>query len=398
MSGSDNDNPRPVRYDPRRIERARQAPANGPAILFFSGGTALRPLSRELVHYSHNSVHVITTFDSGGSSAELRRAFGMPAVGDLRNRVLALADRSPDGDANVRRLAAHRFDLQAEIATLKAKLEHLGAGRDPLAAAIAPPARDAITTWFELFRQHMPADFDLRGASLGNLMLTGAWLQFDRRIEPAVQAVSRLVRARGTVLPVLDAHLDLAAELEDGSRLHGQRELTGKETAPIAAPVKKVWLTDDPARLEPAVTHISPGLETRIAEADLVCYPMGSFYSSVVANLLPGGVGRAVAKAPCPKVYVPNLGNDPESFGLGLAGAVRRLLAYLEADADAGTGPERLLDYVLIDSSRGAYPEPLGLGELDRLGVQVIDVPLVTSASAPLLDEKRLVEWLVSLS
>ena len=98
MSGSFNDNCRL----PNRIEEARRAPEKGPAILFFSGGTASRQLSRELIHYSHNSIHVITTFDSGGSSAELRRAFGMPAVGDLRNRLLALADRSPSGNAEVR--------------------------------------------------------------------------------------------------------------------------------------------------------------------------------------------------------------------------------------------------------------------------------------------------------
>jgi CofD-related protein of GAK system len=393
MSGSRNDKS----TLPNRIEQARRAPERGPAILFFSGGTALRQLSRELIHYSHNSVHVITTFDSGGSSAELRRAFGMPAVGDLRNRLLALADRSPRGNAGIRRLAAHRFEQKAEHQALESKLERLGAGRDPLVLDIPAPMRDEISAYFELFRQNLPADFDLRGASLGNLLITGAWLYFDRRIEPALQAVSRLLKARGTVLPVLDADLDLAAELEDGTRLHDQRELTGKETRRIASPVKRVWLTGDPVADRPAATRISVELEQRIAGADLVCYPMGSFYSSVVANLLPGGVCQAVAAAPCPKVYVPNLGDDPESLGMGLAGSVRRLLQYLEAGADPGTGPGSLLDYVLIDSSRGAYAEPLGLEKLDSLGVRVVDAPLVTSSSAPLLDEKRLVEWLISL-
>ena len=393
MSVSHNESAR----RPNRVQQARQAPENGPTILFFSGGTALRRLSRELIDYSHNSVHVITTFDSGGSSAELRRAFGMPAVGDLRNRLLALADRSPSGNAEVRRLAAHRFELRAERQALKSELERLGAGRDPLVSNVPAPMRNEISTYFELFRHHMPADFDLRGASLGNLLITGAWLHFDRRIEPALQAVSRLLKARGTVLPVLDAHLDLAAELEDGTRLHGQRELTGKETRPIASPVKRVWLSPEPNSPRPATTRISAELEERIAGADLVCYPMGSFYSSVVANLLPGGVGRAVAAAPCPKVYVPNLGSDPESLGMGLGGTARQLLRYLEAGSDPGTGPDRLLNYVLIDASRGAYAKPLGLDELDGLGVRILDVPLVTSESAPLLDERRLVEQLISL-
>ena len=70
-------------------------PDGGSRILFFSGGTALAPVAAELSRHTRNAVHVITTFDSGGSSAELRRAFDMPAVGDIRARIMALADRCP---------------------------------------------------------------------------------------------------------------------------------------------------------------------------------------------------------------------------------------------------------------------------------------------------------------
>ena len=397
MSGSDHANPDQERPEPDRIARFRQAPGTGPALLFFSGGTALRQLSRELVGYSHNSIHVITTFDSGGSSAELRRAFGMPAVGDLRNRLLALADRTPGGRPEVRRLAGFRFDREAERNALARQLRDICAGRDPLVTTIRNPERAAICADLERFRQHMPADFELRGASLGNLLITGAWLRCGRRIEPALRAVSEWLKARGTVLPVLDADLDLAAELEDGTRLHGQRELTGKESSPVASPVKRVWLTGDPDGLSPADTQIAPGLRSTIEGADLICFPMGSFYSSLVANLLPGGVGRAVAAASCPKVYVPNLGSDPESLGLGLGGSVRRLVRYLEADTANRAGPNRLLDFVLVDATNGTYADPAGLEALEDLGVRVLDRPLVSAGSAPLLDGQRLARALVSL-
>jgi len=73
------------------------APEHGPRPLFFSGGSALRGLSRELVERRVTSRHIVTPFDAGGSSAELRRVLRMPAVGDLRNRLLSLAD--PTGPA-----------------------------------------------------------------------------------------------------------------------------------------------------------------------------------------------------------------------------------------------------------------------------------------------------------
>src|SRR5690606_24138834 len=84
--------------DSLRVGRAERAPELGPRIVFFSGGSALRPLSRALKRYTHNSSHLITPFDSGGSSAEIRRAFNMLSLGDLRNRLVALAEESVRGN------------------------------------------------------------------------------------------------------------------------------------------------------------------------------------------------------------------------------------------------------------------------------------------------------------
>ena len=60
--------------DPLRVARCRRAPELGPRILFFTGGSALRDLSIVLKRYTHNSIHLVTPFDSGGSSAALREA------------------------------------------------------------------------------------------------------------------------------------------------------------------------------------------------------------------------------------------------------------------------------------------------------------------------------------
>ena len=87
--------------DPVRLERFRHAPELGARLLFFTGGTGLRGLSRKLVEYTHHSTHIITPFDSGGSSAKLRKAFRMPAVGDMRNRLMALADQSVLGNPEI---------------------------------------------------------------------------------------------------------------------------------------------------------------------------------------------------------------------------------------------------------------------------------------------------------
>ena len=51
-----------------RVDRCHRLPEYGPKILFFSGGSAMRDLASVLKNYTHNSVSLITPFDSGGSS------------------------------------------------------------------------------------------------------------------------------------------------------------------------------------------------------------------------------------------------------------------------------------------------------------------------------------------
>jgi CofD-related protein of GAK system len=382
--------------EPRPVSSAR-APEAGPTLLFFSGGTALRGVSRALPRFTHNSVHVITPFDSGGSSAELRRAFAMPAVGDLRNRLLALAYSANGGQSAAWTMAWSRFGRDRDP-DLRAHLDAMCDGSDSLMAAVPEPEQSNARHFLSVFRANVPTGFDLRGASLGNLLITGSWLENGHRLAPALSDFSRLVGARGTVLPVVDEDLHLAAELDDGRCLLGQHRITGKEVEAIGSPVRRLWLTRPGDEPRPAATGIDRSLADRITDADLVCFPMGSFYSSIIANLLPSGIGSAVASAGAPRVYVPNLGHDPESLGLGVADATLRLVDYLQRDLAAPSAPPDVLDCVLVDTANGDYPEPEGLSRLDRLGIRVIDRPLVTPDSAPLIEENLLIEALMSLA
>ncbi|MEW5771946.1 MAG: GAK system CofD-like protein [Thermodesulfobacteriota bacterium] len=384
--------------DPVRLARYRNAPGSGPRVLFFSGGTALRSLSRALVGYTHNSIHIITPFDSGGSSAELRRAFRMPAVGDVRNRLMALADRSAHGNPAILELFAHRLPRDREPAALAGALDALVRGEDRLVRALPGALRETIREHLGWFRDRMPADFDLRGASIGNLVLAGGYLANNRRMDPVIRLFSRLAGVRGAVRPVVARDLHLCADLADGRTVLGQHNLTGKEAAPLTSPIRSLRLCrslDDPA---PAEASIGDAVRGLIREADLVCFPIGSFYTSVLATLLPGGVGEAVAANPCPKVFVPNPGQDPEMVGLSLPGAVESLLSVLQASCPGGASRESLLNFVLLDSRRGAYPGPLDMDRIRRLGVEVLDLPLLTGESAPLVDGELLAQALLTLA
>ena len=96
--------------------------APGPRILFFSGGTALRETSHVLARHTSHSIHLVTPFDSGGSSAVLRRYFRMPAVGDMRSRLMALADRSRPEISAICDMLSHRLPKEGDPEILRTKL------------------------------------------------------------------------------------------------------------------------------------------------------------------------------------------------------------------------------------------------------------------------------------
>lgn len=382
--------------DPKKVQRHRQSPESGPSILFFSGGTALRDTSRALVGLTHNSVHCITPFDSGGSSAVLRDAFGMPAVGDIRNRLMALADQSVQGNNGVYALFTHRLSRQGSQAELRKDLDRLASGEHFLMHCIPGPVGTIIMNHLQHFLAIMPSDFDLRGASVGNLVLTAGYLTKDRKMGPVIELFSELATVRGEVWPVVDMDLHLVVELEDDTVIIGQHLMTGKEVSPLEAPIRSMWLTDSLERTSPVYPVLGKSIKERIRHADLICYPPGSLYSSVIANLLPQGVGAAICENPCPKVFVPSMGHDPEAVGLSVADQAQLLLHYLAASG--ASGDCRSVEAVVVDAANGDYPNGIDEQTLRGMGLVVIDCPLVTEVSAPYIDGAKLAEFLISLS
>jgi len=381
-----------------RLSRYRKAPELGPRVLFFSGGTALNGVSRLLKNYTFNSIHMVTPFDSGGSSAKLRKAFAMPSIGDLRSRLMALADETVIGHPEIYQLFNTRFPLDGQQKELLKQLELMQQGKDPLVDAITNPMRRLIRNQLGYFREAMPDDFDLRGASIGNLILTGGYLNNHQHLDPIIFLFSKLAVVHGTVRAVINDNLHLAAELKNGKTVIGQHLLTGKEVAPIKSPIKNLLLSHSVKKLEPA----SPGLRKKnrklIRNAELICYPPGSFYSSLVAALLPEGVTSAIAENDCPKVYVPNLGQDPEQLGMSMDQFVQTLLKYLRKGVAKQCDNGNLINFVLLDSKRGSYPGELSAKLMNDLGIQIIDTRLISEASAPYYDDELLVAALLSLT
>lgn len=383
--------------DPFRLSRYRKAPELGPSVLFFSGGSALNGVSKVLKNYTHNSTHMVTPFDSGGSSAKLRKAFSMPSIGDLRSRQAALADETVTGHPEVYKLFTYRFPKTADNNSLLRRLESMHKGKDLLIKDISNPMRRLIRNQIGYFLDAKPDSFDLRGASIGNLILAGGYLNNHNHLDPIIFLFSNLLGVRGTVRAIVNDHIHLGADLENGRRIIGQHLLTGKEVAPLNSPIKRLFLSQQAEKFVAAKSEIRKKNRKLIERAEMICFPPGSFYSSLLANLLPAGVGSAVAINEGVKVYIPNLGYDPEQIGMTIDQAVLRLIKQLRKDAGAECPSHKLLNFILMDSKQDRYQSSLSRSLMQELGVQTIDTRLVSKQSTPYYDANMLVEALLSL-
>lgn len=382
--------------DPMRISRYYKSPELGPRILFFSGGSALKQTSRMLKHYTHNSVHLVTAFDSGGSSAKLRTAFDMPAIGDLRNRLLALADETVKGSPAIYALFNYRLPECSTDAELTTQLSSIAEGTDPLIVAIQQPMRDLVRNLLTFFINVMPENFNLRGASIGNLLISGGYLTHNRQLEPVIYLLSKLINTLGKVHAITEESLHLTAHLEDGQRIVGQHRITGKEAPPLESRIKDISLSSDPDYYQKTQCQLSTSLSSLIKEADLICYPPGSFYSSILTNLLPVGVSESIQENICPKVYIPSLGKDPELYRTTISQAIQQLLKYLKAE-DIKKENDQFLNVILLDS-RFTDIDTQTQQHLASYNIQIIDTPLVTPKSAPYYCPEKLVHALLSLT
>lgn len=286
-------------------ERLRLARAAGRQTVVIGGGTGLSTLLLGLKEYTDNITAIVTVTDDGGGSGVLRREFGMLPPGDVRNCLLALADTSP----LLGQVLNYRFTAGS-----------------------------------------------LEGQNLGNLFLL-ALNEICGSFDGAVAAMNRILAVKGQVLPVCNQNLTLRAEFEDGSEVRG-------ETA-ITAAKKESGLRIRRVSLLPESAAALLGVVDAIDGAELIILGPGSLYTSVIPNLLVGGVSAALRRSTALRIYALNLmTQEGETEGYTAWQHVEELCAHAHGTVvDAcvfNTAPlhSRLIAKYAVEDSTQLFPKP----------------------------------------
>ncbi|MBI2764016.1 MAG: YvcK family protein [Chloroflexi bacterium] len=252
--------------------------ARGPRIVAIGGGTGLSALLRGLKEHTGNITAIVTVADDGGSSGALRDELGIPAVGDIRNCIAALADAEP----LMRDFLGYRF----------------------------PGGRTADGS---------PVDTQpggLGGHAIGNLLIAALTAVEDGDFEAAVRRMNRVLAVRGQVLPVSPTPITLHARTRNGIVVSGQSHVMR------TSGIERVWIT--PADVLPSADALAA-----IADADIVVLGPGSLFTSLLPVLLVPEIRDALARTNALRMYVCNVATQVgETAGYDLADHLEALIGH----------------------------------------------------------------------
>ncbi|KAI3946630.1 hypothetical protein MKW92_036372 [Papaver armeniacum] len=250
-----------------------------PSLLIFSGGTACNGVVEEMKKLTTRVVHVLPVSDDGGSTAEIVRVLGGPAVGDIKSRCLRLSDESTSETLAVRRLLGHRLPLDGA----QARSEWY----------------DIVEGEHSLWNGHW--EFFFAGARI-----------FFQSLDAAIFLFSRVsdIPPESLVLPVISTNdrLTLGCQLWDGTIIRGENEISHPSIGP-AQPVdkpsriKRIFYTSSEGRnlLHEVFPTVNPSVLEQLSKVDCIVYAMGSLFISVCPSLVLLGTGEVVSSRSCPK-------------------------------------------------------------------------------------------------
>ena len=251
---------------------------------------------------------IVTVADDGGSTGRLRAMYDVPAMGDIRNVLVALSK----SDNFLTSLMDFRFSGKEET--------------------------------------------DVVGHNLGNLILT-ALTQMRGSFVDAIEETSALMEVKGEVVPSSLEVISLYVIMDDDTIVKGEANIPS-----FNHHIKKVFYDHEVKAYDKAVQ--------RVLEADLIIYGIGSVYTSILPNIIIPDIQKALKETKATKVYFANcMTQNNETFDYESHGAIIDLVVkhkevipfyilsrYLKQNSvevlDKGVD-KKVLSYDLLDFSKG---------------------------------------------
>ena len=296
----------------------------GKKIVTIGGGTGNSILLRGVKNFTSNITTIVTVADDGGGSGVLREDLGMLPPGDIRNCLVALANTEPI----MEKLINYRF-----------------------------------------------SNGQLKGQSLGNLLIA-AMNDICGDFNEAIKEISNVLAITGKVLPMTLDNVKLFAELEDGSTIEGESNITFLNRK-NGGKIKRVFTS--PKLLLPLKESINS-----IMDADIVLLGPGSLYTSIIPNLLVTDISKALKETKAEVVYILNIMTQPgETNGYNVTDHVVAIIDHANSNIiDKIVVNSKEVDkyakyrYKSIENSTPIYITDEDRENMEKLGIEIIEADI----------------------
>lgn len=300
-----------------------------PNIIMFGGGSAQKDITSALIRKGAKVTRIVSVVDDGGSSGLLKDMFNAIPIGDIRNALLSMAQVS-DCPKNLIRLLNQRLPKDISDYAVLEELSKIISMDHPLVKGIRPDSQKEISRFLELFMKELDQSnrhktkFNLANASIGNLVLMGAYFQYSRDLTSAIYAFKKLCNIRDSVWPTsLDGNIHLGVIFENGSIMIGEHNITSLDRNFDTRRIKKIFLTNNKHITETGYNSIMPMAYQEAIKAinnsEIIIYGPGSFFTSVLPHFLIEGIAESISNRSVPKILISNILQDNETYGYELS-------------------------------------------------------------------------------
>lgn len=272
-------------------------------VVVIGGGTGQSTILRGLKLVKDIDITaIVTVADDGGSTGRLRKAYHIPAMGDIRNVMIALAE----SESLLSTLMSYRFEQEDVVEEESAELV---------------------------------------GHNLGNIILT-ALTQKSGSFMDAIAMISHVLNVKGDIVPSTHQVVTLLAKMEDGTIVKGESNIPKSKHR-----IQEVFYDIPVKGSKEAVSAIE--------KADVIILGIGSLYTSLCCNLIIPELKKALAKSKAHVIYVANaMTQSGETDGYSLEDHVKALKAHGALRIDtvihaSDTIPASILERYVAE---GAYP------------------------------------------
>lgn len=218
-----------------------------PKIVVLGGGTGLSVILRGLKNFPVDITAVVAMSDDGGSTGILRKQYGIPALGDIRNVLVSLSSVEPLVE--------------------------------------------------ELLQYRLGATCDFVGHPTGNLLLA-AMVDITGSVDDGIEALGQVFGVDGVILPATNGNVILMAETTEGEIIEGESYITQSPHT-----IKRIFYKEEPESVDKVTQSIM--------EADLIVLGIGSLFTSIIPSLIPADTKEALKKTTAEIVYVCNAMTEP---------------------------------------------------------------------------------------